>query len=235
MKAMVKPRCQILDWLVTSFPGTSVLGFRCRRHIDHAVRGPRWPEITETLPITMAASHLAAHLLLVRLLSVPSVSCWFLYILIRWKVRKGSLTNSIGAEPGVSGTASRSLPRHADISHCAIAEKLPLCRGNKSPGQSLTCGAVCAMDRKWRCGGGTVQVQCRPGGPEASADGEGGPEEQSDHEGQCSLIPHQSGHRLRLQFRGARLRRGPSQIVPWGRRRQVDRHTPRLIRYEALS
>jgi hypothetical protein len=116
--------------------------------------------------VTMAPWHFFTHLLLVWLLPVSSISSWLLYILIRRILRpRGSLTNCIGAEQGASGTASRSLPRYADMSHSAEAEKSHLCRGSKSPGRRLTCVAASAMEWKWRSGVGAAQIPFRPGGP----------------------------------------------------------------------
>jgi hypothetical protein len=99
------------------------------------------------------------------------------------------MTNCFGAKPGASGTASRSVPRCGDISHSAVAEKSHSCRGSKSPGPRLTCGAACAMEWKWSCGGGRAPVRLHPGVRGASVDEESCPEKQPDHEGRCSSIP----------------------------------------------
>jgi hypothetical protein len=102
-------------------------------------------------------NHFFAHLRFVRLLPVSSVSRWFVYILIRWILRRrGSPINFTGADRGANGTASRSLPRSADTSRCASAEKSHLCRGSKSAAPMLPRGAASAMEWKWRGGGGAA-------------------------------------------------------------------------------
>jgi hypothetical protein len=99
-----------------------------------------------------------------------SVSERFMYILFRWTGRPtGSTTKCIGAKPRVSGTAFRSLPRHADISHSANDRKYHQCIGGKSPGPMLTCAAAHAMHSKRRGVDGNSQAQFRSGVREASA------------------------------------------------------------------
>jgi hypothetical protein len=103
-------------------------------------------------------------------LSVASVSERFLYILIRWKIRpKSSTTNYIGAKPRASGTALRSLPRHACISHSAKTRKYLQCISGKFPGPMLTCAVAHAMSSKRRGADGNFQAQFRPDVREASA------------------------------------------------------------------
>jgi hypothetical protein len=96
-------------------------------------------------------------------------SWWFMYTPARWKTRpEDSLTNSTGAKPGGIGTASKRLPRYADMSRSASAWKSPWCGGGKSLARKLLCGAECAMDLKWSDADGKAQVRFHSGG--ASAD-----------------------------------------------------------------
>jgi hypothetical protein len=118
--------------------------------------------------VTMAPWHFFTHLLLVWLLPVSSISSWLLYILIRRILRpRGSLTNCIGAEQGASGTASRSLPRYADMSHSAEAEKSHLCRGSKQiarPEADLRCGECDGVEMAQRGWRGSDPVSSRRAG-----------------------------------------------------------------------
>jgi hypothetical protein len=137
------------------------------------LRGPRWPEITEAMPVTVAALYFVAHLLFLRLLRISRVSRWVVYTLPRWKTRpKDSLTTSTGAKPGGSGTVSKRLPRYADMSRSASAWRSPWCGGGKSPARKLLCGAECVMDSKWSDADGAVQVRFRHGGPVAEREPE---------------------------------------------------------------
>jgi hypothetical protein len=103
-----------------------------------------------------------------------------------------------------SGTASRSLPRYADISRYANAGKSHSFRDSRSTAPILPCGAACAMELRWRCGAGKVQSRLRHGGLEASVDEESCPEKQPTRNALVSLILANSVHRPPLRFRAAR-------------------------------
>jgi hypothetical protein len=68
---------------------------------------------------------------------------------------------------------------------------------------TFTCAAVCAMDWKWRAGGGMAQVRCRSGGQVASVDEESSPPAQCP--AMMGLIVEQRrsfGHRVRRPDQG---------------------------------
>jgi hypothetical protein len=124
----------------------------------------------------MAPWHFFTHLLLVRLLPVSGHFVMaFVYSDPMDTTPEGLPDKLYWRRVGASGTASRSLPRYADMSHSAEAEKSYLCRGSKSPGRRLTCVAASAMEWMRRCGAGHgAQARRRHDVRGASVDDEGG-------------------------------------------------------------
>jgi hypothetical protein len=110
-----------------------------------------------------------------------------------------------------------NLPAPRNLIRAGAANRPPRC---------LPCGAACATEWKWGCGGGTAQVRFRIGGPGASVDDEGDPGANPTMNGSAAqsscvvdVIARGFGH-------GMRLRHGTQLAVPWlgGLERQAKPH-----------